>query len=235
MFWSAAVLGFLGSLHCVGMCGPIALALPKPAAQTSLQWVGGRILYQAGRIASYATVGLIFGLLGSTLQLIAYQKTLTFVAGGFVLLWGMYHLPAIRQHFRLPSLNPVGSRLIRPISGLMKRRHPGALFALGVMNGFLPCGLVYLAAATSITAGSWSDASLYMMVFGLGTVPAMLTISLSAWKIQGAWRARLNRFLPYAALFLALMMVLRGLELGIPYLSPAFQVLSNGNVAADCH
>jgi hypothetical protein len=234
-YGSALLLGLLGSLHCVGMCGPIALALPRPRHQTALEWIGGRVFYQAGRVASYATLGLLFGLLGSTLQTLAYQKALSFAAGGLVLLWGLYHIPALRRRLRLPSFAPATGLLTRRLGRMMQRPRPLTFLGIGVLNGFLPCGLAYLAAGTSISAGAPAASALYMLYFGLGTVPAMLAISLSGWKIKATWRNRIASWLPYAAVALALLMVLRGMELGIPYLSPSFEVLSNGNVGADCH
>jgi sulfite exporter TauE/SafE len=219
--WTAFMLGLVGSLHCAGMCGPLALALPQTGDRPASFFVG-RVAYNLGRIVTYCVLGLIFGLIGKTLLLAGIQRWLS-IALGVALLAGLF---ASR---RLALWRPVTALVDRVKAGmgfLLRRRSADALLVLGLLNGLLPCGLVYVACAGATATGDLFQGALYMLAFGLGTVPMMLAISLSGKLVPFSLRLRLLRAVPVAVFLLASLLILRGMELGIPYVSP---VLSGDN------
>ena len=221
MLWAGFLFGLLGSFHCVGMCGAIALALPGPAGGASrLRYVGGRLLYNLGRATTYATLGAGAGLLGQGLRLAGVQQGLSIASGVLILL-----LVAVPERYTAGLAGMLGFG--RPLAWvkatlgrLFQQASWQALYATGLLNGLLPCGLVYLALAGALSAPGVAGAAAYMALFGLGTLPLMLSISLSGQLVPLAWRGRLRRAVPYAASLLAVLFIVRGLGLGIPYVSP---------------
>ncbi|GAB2865539.1 sulfite exporter TauE/SafE family protein [Hymenobacter ruber] len=224
MLWAGFLFGLLGSFHCVGMCGAIALALPGPAAGTSrLRYVGSRLLYNLGRAATYATLGAGAGLLGQGLRLAGVQRGLSIASGVLILL--LVAVPE-RHTARVASLLGFSRPLawVKNTLGRLFQKSSGpALFATGLLNGLLPCGLVYLALAGALSAPGVAGAAGYMALFGLGTLPLMLGLSLSGQLVPLVWRGRMRQAVPYAASVLAVLFIVRGLGLGIPYLSPQLQ------------
>jgi hypothetical protein len=213
--WTAFVLGLAGSLHCAGMCGPLALALPVTGAGWSSFGVG-RLIYNVGRVFTYSVLGLIFGLIGQTLALVGVQRWVSLTLG-IVLLAGL--LASRRLALAAPVVRLV-ARLRQAMAGFLQRRSLPALAVLGALTGLLPCGLVYVAALSAAATGGPIAGAGYMAVFGVGTFPVMLAISLSGRLIQPAWRLRLRHLMPVSVFLVSSLLILRGLALGIPYLSP---------------
>jgi sulfite exporter TauE/SafE len=227
MEWgSAFILGLVGSLHCAGMCGPLALALPA-AGHTAAAFFLGRLAYNAGRVVTYCALGLVFGVVGKTLFLAGFQRWAS-IGLGLALLAG---LVASRKLALWRPVTTLVGRVKSRMAFLLRRRSLSALALLGVLNGFLPCGLVYVACAGAAATGGMLAGVEYMAVFGVGTLPMMLAISLSGKLIPFAWRVRLGRAVPVCVFLLGSLLILRGMSLGIPYLSPD---MSAGG-AACCH
>ncbi len=224
--WTAFALGLVGSLHCAGMCGPLALALPH-AGNRPASYFAGRAAYNLGRVVTYCVLGLIFGLLGKTLLLAGVQRWLS-VALGVVLLLGLF---ASRKLALWRPITALVNYLKSGMAALLRGRTFDALLVLGLLNGLLPCGLVYVACAGATATGDLLDGSLYMLAFGIGTVPMMLAISLSGKLVPFSLRLKLLKAVPVAIFLLASLLILRGMELGIPYVSP---VLS-ADGASCCH
>ncbi|RPD48310.1 sulfite exporter TauE/SafE family protein [Hymenobacter sediminis] len=223
MLWAGFVFGVLGSFHCVGMCGAIALALPGRSGASSLgagSFGAGRLLYNLGRTTTYAVLGALAGLLGHGLRLAGLQQSLSVASGCLILL-----LVAVPERYTGQVAGWLG--LSRPLNwvkstlaGLFQHTSGWALYGAGLLNGLLPCGLVYLALAGALTAPGILGAAGYMACFGLGTLPLMLALSLTGQLVPLYWRARFRQVVPYAASLLAMLLLVRGLGLGIPYLSP---------------
>lgn len=213
------MVGIVGSMHCAGMCGPLALALPVPPDKR-LRYLVGRLLYNLGRTAMYMLLGAIAGTVGRKLFLVGAQQIVSIVLGSILLLFAL--VPALLR--RLPGGAGMVERLTAPVRRaigiLLQRSSVAALFLLGVVNGLLPCGLVYMAVAAALTTGTALNGVLFMAGFGLGTVPVMLTIALLGKQLQGGMRRRLAGFLPMISVVIAVLILLRGLNLGIPYVSP---------------
>ncbi len=215
-FGIAFALGLLGSLHCAAMCGPLLLALPVPAGGAG-RFVAGRIVYQLGRIATYCLLGVVAGLVGKSIFLAGLQRGLS-IALGVAMLLGFFISKRIS----------VSAPVVRLVAGLksamsaqLQRRSFRSLVLLGMLNGLLPCGLVYVALAGAISRGTLAGGTVYMAGFGLGTLPTMLGVGLSGKLFPFSFRQRLRSAIPLGVGLLAALLILRGLALGIPYVSPS--------------
>ena len=222
--WTGFFIGFLGSFHCVGMCGPIALALPI-GNNSNFQLIIGRILYNIGRSVTYALFGAIFGLFGKGIELAGLQMYASIALGISILL---YYLFPSKYKGKLALTKPyqIASDFVkRGFARLTKTGSPQALFVFGIINGFLPCGFVYVALAGAITTGGALSGALYMLLFGLGTAPIMFATSLVGKFLSVKLKQKMNKLIPLFAIVLAIIFILRGLSLGIPYLSPPEKML----------
>jgi sulfite exporter TauE/SafE len=214
-YWTAFVLGFFGSLHCAGMCGPLALALPQ-AGNSRATYVIGRWLYNLGRVLTYGALGVVFGTFGKVLVLAGVQRAAS-IGLGILLLTGLF---ASRKWAAWAPITPLVNHLKSKMAALFRKRSLPSLMALGSLNGLLPCGLVYVACAGAATTGAVLSAMTYMAAFGAGTLPMMLAISLSGKLVPISLRLKLARAIPVSVFLLATLLILRGMALGIPYVSP---------------
>lgn len=213
--WTAFLLGLLGSLHCAGMCGPLALSLPA-TGNTGLSFGVGRVAYNLGRITTYCLLGALFGIIGLSFALAGFQRWASIGAGAAILI-GL--LASSRYALHTPVSKAVA--LVRAGLGkLLARRTLASIFLLGTLNGFLPCGLVYAACAGAVAQGKVSTGIGYMLAFGLGTVPMMLSIGLLGKMFRLGLRLRFQKLIPASLVVLGVLLILRGMSLGIPYLSP---------------
>ena len=211
----ALFLGLLGSLHCAAMCGPLMLALPVLSGGAG-RFVAGRLIYQLGRVTTYALLGIIAGLVGKSIFLAGLQRWLSIALGAAILIGFLVSkkvamsAPVVRLVMQLKSA----------MSAQLQKRSVSSLALLGLLNGLLPCGLVYVALAGAAARGSMIDGVIYMAVFGLGTLPMMLVIGLSGRLFPVSLRMKLRGAIPVGVCALAALLILRGLSLGIPYVSP---------------
>ncbi len=221
---SALVLGLMGSFHCAGMCGPIAIALPLHG-NTILQKIFGGSLYNLGRTITYGIMGALFGMLGQGIHLLGFQQKVSVVMGALMIISVLF--PALfRNQYNLDrSLFSFVGKLKKSIGKLFAVRSFQSLFFIGLLNGLLPCGLVYIAIAGAIGTGNTAEGAVYMILFGLGTIPMMLGISLAGNVLELAVRRKINKIIPVLVVVVGLLFILRGLDLGIPYLSPKKQMI----------
>lgn len=226
--WTAFLLGLMGSLHCAGMCGPIALALPS-SGPNRRSFLVGRGLNQLGRISVYVLLGLISGLVGKTLVLAGVQQGLSIGLGSLMLV-AVFSTRLTPWSVGVSRwVGWVKSALARSI----KQGTPLSLAAMGALNGLLPCGLVYVACGGAASTGGLLEGMAYMALFGLGTVPMMLSISLAGQSMPVGLRLRLQSVVPACLVLMGTLLILRGLGLGIPYLSPALSHSATG--CPSCH
>lgn len=222
-FYTAITLGFLGSFHCIGMCGPIALALPVHHFGI-LKKHTGILLYQLGRLFTYSTLGLLFGLMGQAFFPAGFQQGLSVGMGVLILLamlaGRLNRLPV--PH--LAALHRLIARLKAGLLHLFRKKGLGFLFLTGLLNGLLPCGLVYIGIAGAAATGNYVRGTLFMLGFGLGTLPAMYAVAILGQFVNSHARSQVRKALPVIITSMALLLILRGLNLGIPYLSPAMEV-----------
>ena len=219
--WTAFLIGFIGSFHCVGMCGPIALSLPYQDV-TKVKTASNVLLYNFGRITTYALIGLIFGLIGKSIALAGFQQGLSIAIGVFMLLAAFSILNIEKQLFKLPLLNILFNKVKTRLTHLLnqKSKKRSTLYLVGFFNGFLPCGLVYMAIVGAISTGDILKGSFYMAIFGIGTLPTMLSIALVGNLISLNFRRNIQKVIPFMLFAFAVLFILRGLNLDIPYLSP---------------
>jgi sulfite exporter TauE/SafE len=211
--------GFVGSLHCIGMCGPIVLALPVDNHRWST-FAWGRFLYNLGRVVTYTLMGGAVGLLGAGILFPLFQQNLSIIAGIFIIL-----SVVVRRLIRLswpipPFVSGTLQRLQAKIATLLKEQSVAALFLLGVLNGLLPCGFVYVAMTGAAVSAHVLSGMLFMAGFGFGTIPAMAGFSAFPRMLSVNVRARIVKILPAFTLLVGILLVLRGLNLGIPFISP---------------
>jgi len=225
MLWTAFLLGLAGSLHCAGMCGPLAVAIGGSDRTSSSPLLRG-LAYNFGRIFTYALMGIVFGLVGRSLALFGIQRWVS-IAIGVGMLAGL--ITTHRFMTGVPMISIAG-RLKSVLGRVLKNPSYGSSGLLGMVNGLLPCGLVYTAGAAAVASGTWLTGIQYMLLFGLGTFPLMLGLSAFGKSLPFAVRLRFQRVTPFLLAAVAVLLVLRGLELGIPYMSPA---LASGSVR--CH
>ena len=217
---TAFVMGLAGSLHCVGMCGPLALSLPV-SHTNNLSRVTGGTIYNLGRILSYAVLGLIFGTVGKFLIASHWQSRLSLALGIIILLY--FFIPKKYLHFSRETVFSKPFLLLRSQLGkLFQSKNTSSLFFIGILNGLLPCGLVYLALTSSVITRSSLNGGLFMMFFGLGTFPAMLATIIMGNYLNQRARLKISKALPILLFVMGVLLVLRGLELGVPFLSPAY-------------
>jgi sulfite exporter TauE/SafE len=201
------------------MCGPIALALPLNG-EGGVKRIAGSLLYNAGRILTYGSFGLLFGLLGKGFIIAGYQQALSIALGLLVL--ALVLLPqryAAKFGFTRIIFSFI-SKLKSKLGLLFQRKTYPTMFSIGVLNGFLPCGLVYMGVAGAIATGDPLKGSAFMMMFGLGTLPAMLFVAMAAQLISMDMRNKMRRAVPVFVVVMACVLILRGMNLGIPYVSP---------------
>ncbi len=213
--WTAFTIGLLGSLHCVGMCGPIALSLPYQGGHR-LYAAGNVLLYNLGRVVTYSLLGILIGLFGRGFFLAGFQSYVSIGLGIALLLVALFSINVESQLLRLPAMQRLNAWVKARLGGLLRQRGPGKLFLIGSLNGLLPCGLVYLAIVGALASGSILDSVLYMGLFGLGTIPLMLATALAGQFIKLEWRSRLRKLMPVFLLALALLFLFRGFNFDVP-------------------
>ena len=213
-------LGAGGSLHCIGMCGPLSMMLPTQHFSSLGKFIA-LLLYQVGRVITYVMVSLLFSLLGRTIFNAGYQEAFSITAGIFLFVIAM---TVIFHHriARVRRLNLFYSQVARLIGRLLVHaRQPAGFLFVGMANGLLPCGMVYVALMTTIAFGNILQGSLFMASFGLGTLPAMLLFAYVGKSFGLAARPVFRRLPTYMMLIVSMLLVLRGLNLDIPYISPS--------------
>ena len=215
---AAFTMGLLGSFHCVGMCGPLALSLPL-STNTIWSKFSGAFLYNTGRIITYSVFGFVFGLIGKSASLFGYQQWLSISLGVLIIFFVI--LPKRISVFSHKNLITVFFEKIRSgLGNLFSRKNYSSLFFIGLLNGLLPCGLVYMAAAAAVATGDIVDSILFMAFFGLGTLPIMWSLAFFGNYVSIGIRQKIRRAYPYMMMMMGCLLILRGMGLGIPYISP---------------
>ncbi len=220
MLFSALILGLLGSFHCIGMCGPIAFMLPVDR-KNSFKKIMQVSLYHFGRLLTYSLIGLVFGLVGKGLYIFGIQQQLSIIIGVVMIIAVLIPYNSFNKYNFSKPLYRLISKIKSALGKELKKKSPDTFLTIGLLNGFLPCGLVYMAVFAAIASGSAMKGSLYMFVFGLGTIPLMTAAIYFSRFLSGVVRNKIQKAIPVFVVIIGLLFVLRGLGLGIPYISPA--------------
>ena len=218
LFIVAFTIGILGSFHCVGMCGPLALSLPL---SNNSNWAkfSGALLYNIGRIVTYGSLGLLFGLIGQTAAVFDFQQWLSIGVGVVILLFIIIPDKYKIQYSASSYATGFFTKLRTKLGKLFTQKNHSSLFVIGLLNGLLPCGLVYMAVAGAIATGDMASSVLFMAAFGLGTLPIMWSIAFFGNYVGVGIRQKIRKAYPYMMALMACLLILRGMGLGIPYVS----------------
>lgn len=220
MLLTAFFFGLISSFHCVGMCGPIAMMLPVDR-ENQAKRVSQIVIYHIGRLTAYASIGLVFGLLGHGLYLAGFQQKLSIFIGVAMIVVILIPERVLAQYnFSKPVFRFI-SKIKTSLGKQFKNKTYQSLFSIGVLNGFLPCGMVYVALFGAIAMQSESFGVLYMILFGMGTVPMMSSVVYLNSFLTIPIRNKIQKVIPYVGVVIAVLFILRGLGLGIPYVSPS--------------
>lgn len=233
MLYSAIILGLLGSFHCIGMCGPIAFVLPVNR-ENNTKKVLQIVLYHLGRLLTYSLIGFLFGLIGKGLYLAGFQQRISILIGVFMIVIALIPVRIFNTYnFSKPLYSIIG-KIKSNLGKLLKKKSNKTFLTIGVLNGFLPCGMVYMALVGSIATGSANFGALYMFIFGLGTIPLMTTAVYLGNILSISVRSKIQKAIPLFVVMIGILFILRGMGLGIPYISPSDASLTISNNPVEC-
>ncbi|MCK5857513.1 MAG: sulfite exporter TauE/SafE family protein [Bacteroidales bacterium] len=218
IIYTALGLGLLTGFHCVGMCGPIALVLPLNNKTWGTK-IFSALLYNIGRTITYATMGGIFGIIGAGFSMAGFQRWISIVMGAFMIATVIF--PKINHMLYKGTGDSKFMNMIKKqLAKYFQQASYKSLFITGLLNGLLPCGMVYMAIAGAIAVGSLQGSILFMALFGLGTIPMMFLMSMLGNFASFKLKRVINKAIPVIVIVVGLLFILRGLELGIMFISP---------------
>ncbi len=233
MLYSALLFGLISSFHCIGMCGPIAMMLPVDRSNPAKK-VFQIILYHLGRLTAYGMLGLFFGILGKGLFLAGFQQKLSIFVGIMMIIFVIVPEKKLAQYNFSKPIYKLISKVKSHLGAQFKRKSPDALFTIGLLNGFLPCGLVYAALFGAIAMQSELLGVAYMVLYGIGTIPMMSAVVLLSNFITVPVRNRIQKLIPIVVILIGSLFIVRGMGLDIPYISPnTTSLVVQAN--PDCH
>ncbi|MCK7591869.1 sulfite exporter TauE/SafE family protein [Subsaxibacter sp. CAU 1640] len=233
MLWSAFIFGILGSFHCVGMCGPIAFMLPVDRTN-SIKKVSQITTYHIGRLLAYSSIGLVFGLIGKNLYIFGLQQQLSIIIGLLMIVAVLLPYRTLNKYNLSKPLHKIISKVKSNLGPALKKKAADTFLTIGFLNGFLPCGLVYMAVFGSLVNASVTQGVLYMALFGLGTVPLMTSAIYVGKFLNATIKQRIQKAIPVFVIIIGALFILRGLGLGIPYISPE-PVVEMATSNMNCH
>lgn len=227
IFWTSFIIGLSSGLHCIGMCGPLAMAIPINRS-SNLRVLWGILQYNSGRISTYTLLGFLIGLIGLTATTFGVLQWISIVSGAFMVLfawrtWFVHKLEQKLASFGIQRFISFG------MGNLLAGNSPFKLFLLGALNGFLPCGMVYLGLANALLSGNSFGGALSMALFGLGTFPAMIFVGFAANKVSSGVRSAFSKLVPVILTITGILVMLRGMNLDIPYISPKITITQNSD------
>ena len=228
---SAFILGFTGSFHCVGMCGPIALAAPVQNTNPATKWWSFG-LYLFGKALTYAGLGLLFGAFGRQMEIAGFQQQLSVVLGSFLLIIVAtlflnpkgYHTNVLQQF--------LSNKLIPLFGKILNRQSNSTPFLLGLLNGLLPCGLVYIGLLGATATGTFYGGAAFMFLFGLGTMPVMFLFLTLSHQFSYTFRDKMKKATPIFISIIGVLLILRGLDVNIPFISPMLNTMTDRSAEA---
>ena len=231
MLWTAFTIGLLGSLHCVGMCGPIALALPYKK-ESKGRIVASGLLYNLGRVTTYSFLGFFIGIIGKGVFLAGYQQTLSILLGIMMLVIAIFSIPVESKITTLSFIQKPYAKLKKLLGRFLTQNSWKSLYITGILNGFLPCGLVYMAIIGAVSMTSIGEGVAYMALFGLGTIPLMLLVSVAGGMASIRFRKIIRKLYPIFMLLFAALLIARGLNFEVPR---TFDFWETAQEVPECH
>jgi len=220
-------LGLTTSLHCVGMCGPIAFSLGI-SPNSKFGFTTKNLTYQFGRVTTYSTLGALLGIIGYGVSFAGMQQPLSIGVGILMILMAILPKNLGSDNLGYKPFSKLMFKIKVGLGKFMRRKNYSSLFATGLLNGLLPCGAVYAALTGSLAMGSVAGGATFMFFFGLGTIPLMFAAVIMGNVITVQTRQKILKFLPIFMVILGILFILRGLDLNIPFISPATENLQIG-------
>ena len=233
MLYSAFIFGLISSFHCIGMCGPIAMMLPVDRNNEAKK-VTQIITYHIGKLTAYGILGLIFGLLGRSFYLAGMQQQLYIIVGILMIMVAVIPEKVFAKYNFSKPVYRVITKVKSSLGQQFKNKSYKSLFTIGLLNGFLPCGMVYVALFGAIAMQNVTLGIGYMLLFGLGTIPMMVAVVYASGLISFSFRGTIQKAIPLVAVIIGMLFIIRGLGLDIPYLSPSNMSLFVQS-EANCH
>lgn len=216
---SALGLGFASGFHCIGMCGPIALSMGLTKKQATNYYLQN-LTYQFGRIFTYSLLGALLGIIGQGFEFAGFQQYLTIAVGVLLIIMALFSFGGKDFASKIPFISKFLYKVKFNLGKLLQKADYRSRFTTGILNGFLPCGMVYMALTASLASGGIWQSATFMAIFGLGTLPFMFTVVLVGNLMSQTFRIKVLKVIPVVMIILGGLFILRGMELGIPYISP---------------
>lgn len=233
MLYTALIFGLISSFHCIGMCGPIAMMLPVDRTNEAKK-ITQLIVYHLGRLFAYSSLGLVFGVLGKGFFLAGMQQQLSIVVGIVMITIALVPEKTLaRYNFSKPVYRII-SKVKSNLGKQFKNKSYKSFFTIGLLNGYLPCGMVYVALFGALAMPNIEYSILYMLLFGLGTVPMMSLVVIISNLLTNPIRNTIQKIIPILIVVIGMLFIIRGLGLNIPYISPSTTSLFV-QAEADCH
>ena len=233
MLYFVFIFGLVSRFHCIGMCGPIAMMLPVDRNNEAKK-VTQIITYHIGKLTAYGILGLIFGLLGRSFYLAGMQQQLSIIVGVLMIVVALVPEKIFAKYNFSKPVYKIISKVKSSLGQQFKNKSYKSLFTIGLLNGFLPCGMVYVAIFGAIAMQSVSLGVLYMLLFGIGTIPMLTAVIYISNVLSFSFRGTLQKIIPVVAVVIGMLFIIRGLGLDIPYLSPSNMSLFVQS-EANCH
>lgn len=233
IFIAALGLGLASSLHCVGMCGPIAFSLGLNP-DNKVDFTFRNLTYQLGRVSTYTLLGAILGIIGTGISFAGFQQPLSIAVGMLMILMVVLPRNLSEKNLGLKPFSNLMLKLKQNLGKFIRKKNYSSLYITGLLNGLLPCGPVYAALTASLAMGSILNSATFMLMFGLGTIPLMFATVFFGNLISLQTRERILKFFPVIMILLGILFILRGLDLNIPYISPSSEALEIG-AEEHCH
>jgi len=220
MLYTAIIFGLISSFHCIGMCGPIAMMLPVDRSNETKR-ILQLFLYHLGRLTAYGSLGLLFGLLGKGFYLAGWQQQLSIFVGIVMIVIAVVPEKELAKYNFSKPVYRLISKVKSSLGQQFKSRSLKSFFTIGLLNGYLPCGMVYVALFGALAMSNVSVSVLYMLLFGIGTIPMMSAVVLISNLLSIPIRNKIQKIIPVLAVVIGALFIMRGMGLDIPYLSPS--------------
>ncbi len=208
------------------MCGPIAFVLPV-GKRSTLGKVAGLLSYNIGRIITYGFLGLLVGVFGEGLRFAGVSQTISIALGVLLIIYVLLSKQFVKINIHNKYYQKFNNKVKSKLSNQLKKQSNTALFVTGLLNGLIPCGVVFIALQAALLQSTLFNSVVFMLVFGLGTMPMMFSISYLSNSFSKIGKVKVNKVMPFITLVVALLLIVRGLNLDIPYLSPSYDAQQN--------
>ena len=209
-------MGLIGSMHCAGMCGPIAISLPyRVGMQTNEETFFKILVYNLGRIITYAFFGFLFGIVGKSFFTMGIQKWFLITLAVLLIIIAIFSIDIETKALKIPAIGKFNKKVKELLAKSLKNATVKSFLYIGILNGFLPCGLVYMAIVAAIATGGVLNSVLYMILFGIGTMPMMMALGYGGHLLSTRFRTFLRKLYPVFMIIFAILFLMRAFKINM--------------------